>query len=131
MLYGLDHSPEMIKLSSKINNRAIEKKRLKLIQASVNDIKLDNAKFDLITSFETVQFWSDIDKSFLVINRLLEIGGHFLIINRYPSEGTKWWKKAKIKSDKEYISKLEKAGFTKISVDMEFKNQWIIVDAKK
>jgi ubiquinone/menaquinone biosynthesis C-methylase UbiE len=106
MLYGLDHSPEMIELSSKNNKRAIEKKRLKLMQGSVTDIKLDNTHLDLITAFETVQFWPDTDKSFLEINRLLKTGGQFLIINRYPSEGTKWWKIAKIKSDREYISKL-------------------------
>ena len=131
LLYGLDHSPEMIEISSKINKRAIEKKRLKLLQGSVTDIKLDNSQLDLITAFETVQFWPDTDKSFLEINRLLKTGGQFLIINRYPSEGTKWWEIAKIKSDKEYISKLEKAGFSKISVDFEFKNGWIIVNADK
>ena len=131
LLYGLDHSPEMIEISSKINKRAIEKKRLKLLQGSVTDIKLDNSQLDLITAFETVQFWPDTDKSFLEINRLLKTGGQFLIINRYPSEGTKWWEIAKIKSDKEYISKLEKAGFSKISVDFEFKKGWIIINADK
>jgi ubiquinone/menaquinone biosynthesis C-methylase UbiE len=131
LLYGLDHSPEMIELSSKINKRVIEKKRLKLMQGSVTNIKLDNSQLDLITAFETVQFWPDTDKSFLEINRLLKIGGQFLIINRYPSEGTKWWAIANIKSDKEYISKLENAGFSKITVDLEFKNGWIIVNADK
>jgi ubiquinone/menaquinone biosynthesis C-methylase UbiE len=131
LLYGLDHSPEMIELSSKINKRAIEKNRLKLLQGSVTDIQLDNSQLDLITAFETVQFWPDTDKSFSEIARLLKTGGQFLIINRYPSEGTKWWKIAKIKSDKEYISKLENAGFSKISVDFEFKNGWIIVNAEK
>jgi len=131
LLYGLDHSPEMIELSSKINKRAIMKKRLKLIQGSATEIKLDNSQLDLITAFETVQFWSDTDKSFLEINRLLKTEGKFLIINRYPTEGTKWWKIAKIKSDKEYISKLENAGFGKISVDFEFKNGWIIINADK
>lgn len=131
LLYGLDHSSEMIGLSSKINKRAIEKKRLKLMQGSVTNIKLDNSQLDLITAFETVQFWPDTDKSFLEVNRLLKTGGKFLIINRYPPAGTKWWENAKIKSDKEYISKLENAGFSKIYVDFEFKNGWIIVNADK
>ena len=131
LLYGLDHSPEMIELSSKINKRAIEKNRLKLMQGSVTNISLGNSNLDLVTAFETVQFWPDTDKSFLEFYRLLKVGGQFLIINRYPPEGSKWWKIAKIKSDKDYINKLEIAGFEKITVDFKFKNGWIIVNASK
>ncbi|MFO7658515.1 MAG: class I SAM-dependent methyltransferase [Bacteroidales bacterium] len=131
LLYGLDHSPEMIELSSKINKRAIEQNRLKLLQGSVTNISLKNSNLDLVTAFETVQFWPDTDKSFLEIYRLLKVGGHFLIINRYPPEGSKWWKIAKIKSEKDYIHKLEIAGFEKITVDFRFKNEWIIVNASK
>ncbi|MBN1144522.1 MAG: class I SAM-dependent methyltransferase [Bacteroidales bacterium] len=131
ILYGLDHSPEMIELSAKINKRAIEQNRLKLLQSSPTDISLENSYLDLVTAFETVQFWTDIEKSFLEIYRLLKAGGQFLIINRYPPEGSKWWKIAKIKNDKDYIHKLVNAGFSEISVDLEFKYGWIIVKATK
>jgi ubiquinone/menaquinone biosynthesis C-methylase UbiE len=130
-LYGLDHSPEMIELSSKINKRAIEQNCLKLLQGSVTIILVENSHLDLVTAFETVQFWPDIDKSFLEIYRILKVGGQFLIINRYPPEGSKWWKIAKIKSDKDYMHKLEKAGFNRITVDFKFKNGWIVVNASK
>jgi ubiquinone/menaquinone biosynthesis C-methylase UbiE len=130
-LFGLDHSPEMIDLCSKVNKRAIEKKSLKLMQSSVTDIQLKNSQLDLITAFETVQFWPDTEESFLEIYRLLKESGQFLIINRYPPEGSKWWKMAKIKNDKDYIRKLEKAKFNKITVDSTFKNGWIVVLATK
>ncbi|MCK5101138.1 MAG: hypothetical protein KAR45_23715, partial [Desulfobacteraceae bacterium] len=77
------------------------------------------------------QFWPDIDKAFLEIIRLLQIKGSFLIINRYPAIGSKWWKIAKIKNDEEYIAKLEKAGFGDIIVDFGFKKGWIIIKATK
>ena len=131
LLYGLDHSPEMIALSTKINKRAIDQNQLKLLQGSVTHIRLENSSIDLVTAFETVQFWPDIDQSFLEINRLLKAGGQFLIINLYPPEGSKWWKIFKIKSDKEYIQNLENAGFGQIIVDLKFKNGWIIVRATK
>jgi len=121
----------MIELSAKINRRAIEQNGLKLIEGSVTDISLENSYLDLVTAFETVQFWPDTDKSFLEIYRLLKAGGQFLIINRYPTEGSKWWKIAKIKSDKDYIHNLEIAGFGQITVDFKFKNGWIIVNATK
>ncbi len=130
-LYGLDHSAEMIKLSSKINKQAIEKKRLKLIQGSVTDIILDNSQLDLITAFETIQFWPNINDSFKEIARVLKKGGELLIINRYPSENSKWWNIAKIKSDKEYRLLYEKFDFNKISIDLKHKKGWIIITGTK
>jgi ubiquinone/menaquinone biosynthesis C-methylase UbiE len=130
-LFGLDHSPEMVELSKKINKQAIDKKQVTIIQGSVTDIPIENNKIDLATAFETVQFWPDIDKSFSEIVRLLKSRGSFLIINRYPPEGSKWWRMAKIKNDKEYIAKLEKAGFCEVTVDLDFKKGWIIIKATK
>ncbi len=131
LLFGLDHSIEMVKLSKKVNERAIDQKRLKIIQGSVTDLSFKESIFDVVTAFETVQFWPDIDKSFFEIWRVLKSGGFFLIINRYPAEGSKWWEKVKIKSDKDYINKLEKAGFEQTTIDLNFKPGWIVVKATK
>lgn len=131
LLYGLDHSPEMIELSAKINHSAIQQGRLKLIAGPVTNIALEGSSLDLVTAFETIQFWPDTAQPLSEIYRLLKKGGRFLVINRYPKEGTKWWKIAKIKNDKEYISKLKNVGFGKIVVDMRFRNGWIIVEAEK
>jgi len=130
-LYGLDHSSEMIALSKKTNKNAIGQKRVEILQGLVDAIPFDNSMFDLVTAFETVQFWPDIEKSFGEIYRILKTGGKFLIINRHPDKGTKWWKVAKIKNDKEFIAKLENAGFNKISIDLDFKKGWIIVETVK
>lgn len=131
LLYGLDHSLEMVTLSQKINKQAIDQKRVEIFQGSVTMIPLDNSQLDLVTAFETVQFWPEINNSFKEISRVLKQGGEFLIINRYPPENSKWWKMAKIKSDKEYRLQFENNGFYKISIDLNFKNGWIIVKGTK
>ena len=131
LLFGLDHSLEMVKLSKKTNQKAIEQKRLKIIQGSVTDLSFEESMFDVVTAFETVQFWPDIDKSFFEIGRLLKSDGFFLIINRYPAEESKWWKKVKIKSDKDYKDKLEKARFGQVTIDLNYKPGWIVVKATK
>lgn len=38
-------------------------------------------KFALVTAFETVYFWPDIEKSFAGVRRILSDGGTFLIVN--------------------------------------------------
>ena len=130
-LFGLDHSPEMIELSKKINKEAIENKQVTIIQGSIANILVKKASYDLITAFETIQFWPDIEKAFIEVERLLNIGGSFLIINRYPKPGSKWWKMANIKNDQEYIAMLEKAGLGEVTIDLNFKKGWIIVRATK
>jgi hypothetical protein len=58
----------------------------------------------------------------------LKPGGRFLIINRYPPEGSKWWHMATFKSDKDYRAKLEEAGFSEVVVDLGFKKGWVVVE---
>lgn len=130
-LWGLDHSKEMIDLSSQLNYENIKTGRLQLLIGSVSKIEIKNNSLDLVTAFETIQFWPDMDIALSGIFRILDKGGRFLVINRYPKEGTKWWKLANIKSENEYKTKLEIAGFIDISIDLDFKNGWIIVEGLK
>lgn len=131
LLYGLDHSPEMVGLSRKINEQAIAQGRLRITKGSVTNISKENIYFDLVTAFETVQFWPDIEKTFSGTASVLGKGRHFIIINRYPPVNSKWWVTAKIKSDEEYIEKLKKAGFRTVNIDFEFKKGWFVVNALK
>jgi len=131
ILYGIDHSNEMIKLAKRINKKAINENRLIILNQSISDLKINNSLFNLITAFETVQFWNDIEKSCSCIHEMLDKGGIFLIMNRYPAEGTKWWSIAKIKNEKEYAQILKNAGFKKIDIDLKFKKGWIVINAQK
>jgi ubiquinone/menaquinone biosynthesis C-methylase UbiE len=130
-LHGLDHSEEMISLASKKNRIAINKKQLELHIGSVSKLNLDNNSLDMITAFETIQFWPDHELAFHEIYRTLDNNGEFLVINRYPKEGTKWWDYAKLKTDKEYESALLKAHFQNVSTDLRSRKGWIIVRATK
>ena len=121
----------MIDLTSQLNKEAIKQDRLKLLVGSVSEIEIGDNTLDLVTAFETVQFWPDIDNVFSDILRILDKGGEFLIINRYPKEGTKWWKLANLKSEKDYKDKFEYAGFKNISIDLNYKKGWIIVKGIK
>ncbi len=131
LLFGLDHSSKMISLSQKVNQQAISQNRLKLIQGSASKIPLDDLQIDLATAFETIQFWPDIATSFASIERVLKKGGKFVIINRYPAEGSKWWRLAKLKTTADYKQHLENAGFKKNAIDLNFKKGWIVVEAIK
>lgn len=72
-----------------------------------------------------------IEKSFSEVLRVLKPGGEFLIINRYRKQGSKWWKMAKMKDDKEYIEYIDKAGFKGIKIELDRRKGWIIATARK
>lgn len=127
----MDHSSEMIDLSGKLNKGAIKQERLKLLVGSVSEIKIDDSSLDLVTAFETVQFWPDIELAFTEIFRVLDKKGEFIIMNRFPKEGTKWWDLAKLKSREEYQEKLENAGFSDVSIDLGYKKGWVIAKGIK
>jgi len=130
-IYGLDHSPEMIQLSIKKNQKAIAEKKVKIIKASVVDIPLESNSLDLVTAFETIHFWPDTIKALIEVHRTLKPGGQFIIINIYPKKGTKWYKFAKIKNDREYEELLQESGFNHIVTDLISRRGWIIVTSQK
>lgn len=128
-LFGLDHSIEMVDLSRKVNAKGIATGRVKIFYSSVEDIPLEDNSINVVTAFETVTFWTDIETSFSEVKRVLKPKGKFIIINRYPSEGSKWWRLATLKSAKDYREALERAGFSKIRIDLTKKKGWIFVKA--
>lgn len=130
-LWGLDHSPEMINLSSKLNQEEINNGKLRLELGSVTKIGIVDNSVDLVTALETVQFWPNIDIAFSEIFRVLDRNGKLIIINKFPKKGTKWWKTANLKSEADYTSKLVAAGFKDISIDLNFRSNWIVVKGKK
>jgi ubiquinone/menaquinone biosynthesis C-methylase UbiE len=130
-LYGLDHSEKMIALAGKVNQREIEKGLVEIKQGSVMELPFANNSLDMVTAFETVQFWPDSLKSFIEVKRVVKPGGKFIIFNYYPKEGTKWWNFAKIKDDKQYKKLLEESGFSSTHCNLQNEKGWIIIESVK
>jgi ubiquinone/menaquinone biosynthesis C-methylase UbiE len=86
---------------------------------------------DIATANETVQFWPDISVSFSEIFRVLKKNGCFFIINRHPSENSKWWKIAKLKDENDFNNAFQKTGFKNIEIDRKTRKGWIIIKTVK
>ena len=77
--------------------------------------RLKYESFDIITAFDTINFWTDQKIAILEIFRTIKHGGSFYIINAFPKEGTKWFDFVKYKNEKEYEEFLLSNGFSDIS----------------
>ena len=51
----------------------------------VRSLPFEDESIDIVTAFETIYFWNDIEECFKEIYRVLKMGGQFLICNEVSS----------------------------------------------
>ncbi len=134
---GIDYSKVSVEESKKLNAIAIEQGKCDIVYGDVSSMPFDDEAFDCVSAFETVYFWTDLEKSFAEVNRVMKSGGTFLICNE--SDGTnsadeKWAKKIggmKIYNEEQLYTALEKAGFCNIKSYVNAKKHWLCIVANK
>ena len=84
-VYGMDYSKTSVDIASSVNSEAIRDGRCKIIEADVAKLPFEDESIDIVTAFETIYFWNDIEECFKEIYRVLKKGGQFLICNEVSS----------------------------------------------
>ena len=80
-LVAVDYSPVSVKNSKKTLSKEIKNNRCVVEEQNVLDLTLEKESFDLITAFETVYFWGDLNKAFSNVRNCLKEKGKFIIIH--------------------------------------------------
>lgn len=135
--YGIDYSEISVAKSRQTNAGAIRRGKCEIIRGDVCSLPFENVSFDIVTAFETVYFWQNIEKAFSEIYRVLKKGGVFAITNE--STGTD---KTSVKFSRiidgmnlytgdDMKALLEKAGFAGIEIHTHTDKPWLTVTAKK
>ncbi len=78
-VYGVDYSIESVKLSREVNQDYIDEGKVEVHEGNVKNLQFEDNTFDIVTAFETVYFWPEIEKSFGEVKRVLKPGGIFMI----------------------------------------------------
>lgn len=91
LVNGIDYSQIAVKLSKKNNAKAIAEERCKISLGEAQCLPFDSESFDVITAFETVYYWKNIEQSFREVLRVLKPKGKFSIINGADAEGGWTW----------------------------------------
>lgn len=92
-VYGIDHSETSVKIASKINEKAIDSGRCQVLLGDVKKLPFESESIDIVTAFETIYFWDDIEKCLKEIYRVLKKRGQLLICNEVSFEERKDVKK--------------------------------------
>lgn len=139
-VYGVDYSIESVKLSREVNEKLIREGKVEIQEGNVKNLAFEDDTFDIVTAFETVYFWPDIEKCFGEVKRVLKPGGTFLI--GMESNGSdnlimKFWKHfidMELYTDEEITTFLENINFSEITAyirDGRKKQEIIKVNGKE
>lgn len=128
-LFGIDYSPTSISLSSEICQGI--KNRVFLEVLDVHKMSFSDNEFDLITAFETLYFWENLDIAFNEIKRVLKKDGVFMIFLEGTTKQTleKWenlgeWIKLKNKLNPAEVKEiLNKNGFLNVEIYQKDKSE--------
>ena len=134
---GIDYSPVSVKKTTEVNAAEIAAGRCKVVEGSAAQLPFGENAFDLVTAFETVYFWLEIEKCFAGVRRTLKDGGLFLIVNEddgLSGNNEKWEKMIEgmhTYTPDELKKHLTAAGFRDITVHQGDQHHWFAVMAEK
>ena len=134
-VYGLDHSEASVKMAIKINKKAIKTGRCQILVGDVKSLPFEDESIDIVTAFETIYFWNDIEKCFKEIYRVLKKEGQFLICNEVSSKERRDVKKIlniinfDVYKAEDLTKMLRELGFT-CQYNLDQKKQMVVI-AKK
>ena len=135
--YGIDYSEISVAKSKELNSAAIRNRRCEIFHGDVCSLPFENGSFDIVTAFETVYFWQNIEKAFSEVYRVLKNGGIFAITNESTGTDKTSVKFSKIidgmnlYTGEKLKSMLENAGFTGVEINCHPSKPWLNVTAKK
>ena len=137
LVQGVDYSPVSVTKSSKVNAKAIAESRCQVQEANVTQLPFEENTFDIITAFETIYFWPDIEHCFDEVKKVLKTGGQFVIVNEddgLSGNNEKWEKLIEgmyTYKPEEIRLHLANAGFHDINITRNSEKHWLMATAVK
>jgi ubiquinone/menaquinone biosynthesis C-methylase UbiE len=138
---GIDHSLACVEKSIRVNRSQIEAGRVFIQEGDAGGLPFEDGMFDLITAFETIYFWPDIESAIRGLRRKLKPSGVFLVAcetrapenkERHFLEDVDAGKGAfHVYGRGEIRGILEKTGFADIKEPLPQKRRWLCLTARK
>lgn len=134
-LTAVDYSKVSVNNSRKMLRCEIKNNRCEVLEQDVMNLTLEKDNFDLITAFETVYFWPDLEISFKNVLDCLKRGGKFIITHEADGITHNQWDGVldglTIYTADELKEKLLSVGFSSVESFHHENNPWIVVIGTK
>jgi ubiquinone/menaquinone biosynthesis C-methylase UbiE len=113
-IVGLDISPTIIRSARIRNKKAINEKRVKLVQGNFIKLPFHNENFNTVFSIQTIYFWSDIATTLSEIFRVLKPKGVVILTFSDGKEG-EIWEGIRGITENQVIPSMKNVGFSDVS----------------
>lgn len=128
-----DISSESVKFARKEIKKLLNT-RCFISQGNVMNLPYEKGTFDLITAFETVYFWGNLQKTFNEVHRVLKNGGLFLICCEASDPSDETWTSRidgmVVHSAQDLESCLARCGFSNITTHRRNKENICVIAQK-
>lgn len=134
---GIDFSPVSVRKSTKMNAKAIREGRCRVLEGNVANLPFAEGSFDVVTAFETIYFWPDIEHCFNEVKKVLKPGGQFVIVNESDGSGemdAKWESMIEgmhTYKPEEIRHHLTNVGFRDLNITVNEEKRWLCTTARK
>ena len=130
---GANISSESVKFARKEIKKLLNT-RCFISQGNVMNLPYEKGTFDLITAFETVYFWGNLQKTFNEVHRVLKNGGLFLICCEASDPSDETWTSRidgmVVHSAQDLESCLARCGFSNITTHRRNKENICVIAQK-
>jgi ubiquinone/menaquinone biosynthesis C-methylase UbiE len=114
-VYGIDHSEVMLKQATRRNAAAIRAQRVKLVQASSDQLPPFDEPLDAAVAVNSLGFWPEPTQRLIEIRALLKPGGRIAIASQPRCPGAT--EETSAQAAEEIAHRLRDAGFTQTRVE--------------
>ncbi len=134
---GVDLSPLSVAEARRWNAPALLRGKSIILEAGADALPFADDYFDVVTAFETIYYWPNLDRCFQEVYRVLRPGGAFMICNEDHRTSDNPEEHAAIQalipiafySNDELISRLKQAGFRYVTSTVHANGRWVSVVA--
>ena len=126
---GVDHSPEAVETTRRLNRSAIASGRLRVLEGSVDHLPFRNGFFNVVTAFETTYFWPDLQAGLIEIRRVLSPGGRLVITNEVADREAagRWAERLdmNVPDGRSLAALAHEAGFLTVDISIHPRHGWL------
>ena len=126
---GVDHSPEAVETTRRLNRSAIVEGRLRVLECSVDPLPFSDGFFNVATAFETTYFWPDLQAGIMEIHRVLSPGGRLVITNELADrEAAGRWAEhldMNVPDGRSLTGLAREAGFLTVDISIHPRHGWL------
>lgn len=132
---AVDHSPAAVDRTRRLNTADVARGRLRVMEGSAEALPFRSACFDVVTAFETVYFWPDLETGLREAVRVLRSRGRLVVADEFADRRSAgaWAERLamRVPDARALTAACRAAGFARTTAERHPRRGWLRVVAER